>query len=179
MKLWLNLLFVSLLLQSYRHNIIQGKTQVFPIVYNCESSVSGAVILTPSEIARVCVGEELEFTCNVTGILLEWTFPLIINKNSMTLRLFTRGITAEGSFETQTFQLIDNSTTYSFARTSTEGSPVSSRLSISALYDSHNGTEINCSDMSSSTVESTTIVVIDGQIQGIIIMYCVHAQIYY
>ena len=176
MKLWLNLLFVSLLLQSYRH--IQGKTQVFSIVYNRESSVSGAVILTPSEIARVCVGEELEFTCNVTGILLEWTFPLI-NKNSMTLRPFTRGITAQGPSETQTFQLIDNSTTYSFTRTSTEGSPVSSRFLISVVSDYHNGTEITCSDVSSSTTESTTIVVIDDQIQGIIIMYCVHAQIHY
>ena len=60
----------------------------------------------------------------------------------MTLRPFTRGIAAEGPAEAQTFQQIDNFTTYSFTRISAEGSPVSSRLSIPTLYDSHNGTEI-------------------------------------
>ena len=45
---------------------------------------------------------------------------------------------------------------------------MSSRLSISALYDSHNGTEISCADVSSITLESssTTIIIIDSQIQG-------------
>ena len=126
------------------------------------------MILTPSVIARVCSGEELEFTCNVMGILLEWRFPLI-NKNSMTLKLFSRGITAEGPSETQTFQLVDNSTTYSFTRTSTEGSPVSSRLLISAISDSHNGTAITCSHVGTIKSESTIIVIIDSQIQGIVI----------
>ena len=126
----------------------------------------GAVTLFPSEVAQVCVGESLELVCNVTGTFLEWSFPLV-NKNVMTLRRFTRGITADGPAETQMFQLIDNVTTYSFTRTSAEGGPVSSRLSISALYSSHNGTEITCVDVSLITLESsTTIIIIDSQIQG-------------
>jgi hypothetical protein len=58
---------------------------------------------------------------------------------------------------------------YDFTRTSAEGSPVSSRLLISGVVSSHNGTEVTCSDVTSQTEDmaSTTIVVIDhSQIQG-------------
>jgi hypothetical protein len=125
------------------------------------------VILSPSEISQSCVGEELELTCNVTEMLLEWSFPIVIE--AQIIRPYRRAITSEGPAEAQTFQLMDNATTYSFTRTSAEGSPVSSRLLISAVGNSHNGTEITCSDVISQTEEtaSTTIVVIDhSQIQG-------------
>ena len=90
----------------------------YPINFS-ESSVSGAVMLSTSDIARVCIGENLEFTCNVTGILLEWSFPSV--GEPQTLRPYTRAITAEGPAESQKFQLIDNSTTYyHFTRTSAD-----------------------------------------------------------
>ena len=92
----------------------------------------------------------------------------------MTLRRFTRSITAEDPAEMQMSQLTDNSTAYSFTRTSADGCPVSSRLLISAISYSHNGTEITCSDLGTTESASTTIVVIDSQIQGIIIMYIVY-----
>ena len=113
------------------------------------------------------MGEELEFTCNVTGVLLEWSFPIVIDHEAQA-RLFSRAITAEGPAEAQIFQLTDNATTYSFTRTSAEGSPVSSTLLITVVGNSHNGTEITCLDVSSQPEEmaSTTIVVIDNQIQG-------------
>jgi hypothetical protein len=128
--------------------------------------VSGAVILTPSGIiTQSCVGEELEFTCNITGILLEWSFPRV--SEVQTLRPYTRAIISEGPAEAQTFQLMDNTTTYSITKTSAEGSPVSSVLLISAVGSSHNGTEVTCSDVISGDTVSTTIVVIDhSQIQG-------------
>ena len=115
---------------------------------------------------EVCVGKSLEFICNITGILLEWSFPIVLEAQAS--RLYMRAITAEGPAEAQTFQLMDNATTYSFTRISAEDSPVSSRLLISAVGNSHNGTEITCSDVSSQTAEaaSTTIVIIDSQIQG-------------
>ena len=83
------------------------------------------------------------------------------------LRPFSRAITAEGPAEAQTFQLMDNATTYSFTRTSAEGSPVSSRLLISTVGNSHNGTEITCSDVISQPEDmaSATIVVFESQIQ--------------
>ena len=121
-------------------------------------------MLSPSEIAEVCDGESLEFTCSVTGIILEWSFPRVGEPQAS--RPHTQAITAEGPAESQAHQLIGNSTTYQFTRTSAEGSqPVSSRLIISAVSNSHNGTAITCSDVITETA-STTIVVIDNQIQG-------------
>ena len=133
------------------------------------------MILSPSGIvAQGCEGEELEFTCSITGTLLEWSFPIVVEGHAS--RPFSRAITAEGPAEAQTFQLMDNATTYSFTRTSAEGSPVSSRLLINAVGNSHNGTEITCQDVSSQPEDmaSTTIVVIDSQIQG---MQCLHISI--
>ena len=125
------------------------------------------MMLAPTgTIHEICVGKSLEFMCNITGMLLEWNFPIV--SEAQVLRLYMRAITAEGAAEAQTFQLLDNATTYSFTRTSAEGSPVSSTLLISTVGNSHNGTEITCLDVSSQPEEtaSTTIVVIDSQIQG-------------
>ena len=162
-KFWINFVILSLLLQC-----VQGKVRFFPIVslYCSESSVSGAMMLSPSEIAEVCDGESLEFTCSVTRILLEWSFPRLIEPQ--TSRLHTHTITAEGPAESQTFLVTNNSTIiYQFTRTSAEGSqPVSSRLIISAVSNSHNGTAITCSDVTTETASTTIIVVIDNQIQG-------------
>ena len=121
--------------------------------------------MSPSERAQVCKGDYLELTCNITGTLQAWTFPLIGNS----YRPFTYAIQASGPAEVQTFPLtVDNLTIiYTISRSSAEGSPVSSRLLISAVSDSHNGTEISCSDVNSQTESSTTIFVIDP-IQGMI-----------
>ena len=105
----------------------------------------------------------LEFTCSVTGIILEWSFPCVGEPQAS--KPHTQAITAEGSAEAQAHQLIGNSTTYQFTRTSAEGSPVSSWLLISAVSNSHNGTAITCSDVTTETA-STTIVIIDSQIEG-------------
>ena len=48
-----------------------------------ETFISGAVVLSPSVIAQVCVGHILEFTCNITGTLLEWTIPLIGSSHTL------------------------------------------------------------------------------------------------
>ena len=122
-------------------------------------------MLSPSDLARVYIGESLEFTCSVTGIFLEWSFPRVGEPQA--LRLHTRAITAEGPAEAQTKQLKDNSTTYQFTRTSAEGSPVSSRLIISTVSNGHNGTTLTCSDVTTETA-STTIVIIDNyrEIEG-------------
>ena len=121
------------------------------------------MILSPSDLARVCIGENLEFTCSVTGILLEWSFPPLSEPQAS--RSYTIAITAEGPAEGQRDQLIDNSTTYQVTRTSAEGHPVSSRLLISTVSNIHNGTAITCLDVTTGTA-STTIIIIDRQIEG-------------
>ena len=49
--------------------------------------------------------ESLELACNIGGILLEWSFPLLGRPQA--LRLYTLAITAEGPAEAQTDQLIE------------------------------------------------------------------------
>jgi hypothetical protein len=113
----------------------------------------------------VCAGENLEFTCNITGTLLEWRFPVV----SSSRRQFPYGISASDSAEMYKHQAIDNSTiNITISRISAQDSPVSSRLLISPITESHNGTEVTCVDVSSSpTVESSTIIIIiNDQIQG-------------
>ena len=123
------------------------------------------MIINPSEIAQVCVGDQLEFTCNITGTLLEWHYPLISSG-----RRHFYSISASDSAEAQKYYLIDNSTVnIIFLRISAEGSPVSSRLLISPVTESHNGTEVTCVDVSSSPImeSSTTIIIIfNCQFQG-------------
>ena len=128
---------------------------------HCDTFISGAVILSPSEIVQVCVGDVLEFTCNVTGTILEWTIPLIGSSHR-----FQYGISASDSAEA--YQLTDNSTiNIIISKVSAEDSTLSSRLLISPATESHNGTEVTCEDVSSSVTESTIIIIfINGQIQG-------------
>ena len=128
-----------------------------------ESFISGAIVLFPSVIAQVCVCHILEFTCNITGTLLEWTIPLIGSSHR-----FRYGISTSDSTETHNHQLTDNSTiSIIISRISAEDSPVSSRLLISPATETHNDTEVTCEDVSSSVTESTTVIIfINGQIQG-------------
>ena len=153
------------------NDIIDKSTSIYKI---SDNSVSDAVMLSPSEIAEAHIGESLVFTCSVTGIILEWSFSLLSEPQPLiSYLIYTFAIIAEGPAEAQTFQWVDNSTIYQFTRTSAEGSPVSSRLIISAVSTSHNGIKMNCSDVSSTETASTTIVVhsIDNQSQGMYIIY--------
>ena len=106
----------------------------------------------------------LEINLNLlTGTLLEWSFPLIGSSSGQ----FQYGISASDPDEAK-YHLVDNSTiNINISKNSTEDSPVSSRLLISPVTESHNGTEITCVDMSSSPVmESSKTIVVIGQVQG-------------
>jgi hypothetical protein len=77
----------------------------------------------------------------------------------------TRTITSTGSEMTN---LTVNSTVFNFLRISTHNSmPVKSRLVISPVSSSLNGTVMNCLDLDTGEVSSTTIIVGDsGALQG-------------
>ena len=124
---------------------------------------TAAVTISPSEIAQVCVGDNLDFTCNITGTPLEWHFPLI----SSGRRTF-HSISASDSSEAHQRHVLDNSTVnITISRISAEGSPVSSRLLISPVTESHNGTEVTCVDVISSPImeSSTTIIIFNEPCQ--------------
>ena len=131
------------------------------LIFDIIGQATAAVTINPSEIAQVCAGDTLEFTCNITGTFLEWRYPLISSSSGQ----FQYGIEASDSAEAYKHHLVDSSTiNITFSRISAKGSPVSSRLLISPVIESHNGTEVTCVDMSSSPAmeSSTTIIVIEN-----------------
>ena len=79
-----------------------------------------------------------------------------------------RGITADAPRESQTFTLTSfNSTVITFLRISAQDSPVlTSRVLISDVSDSLNGTVVTCMDVASEIMESTTIITSISQSQG-------------
>lgn len=127
----------------------------------------GAVTISPPGMALVCNGDQLELTCNVTGMFLEWNL-FRIDETSTARHFMRRPITADGPADIQTFPVDYNSTTFTFSRTSAQGSPVlTSRVLINEVKDSLNGTMVTCLDVISPNMESssTIIVIINRQIQ--------------
>ena len=95
-------------------------------------------MIFPPGVAPVCDGDLLELTCTTTGSLQEWRFS-VIHGNATTATEFLRVIGATGSASDAMYQLVVNSITFSFSRTSAEdSSPVMSRLLISSVSRSLN-----------------------------------------
>ena len=122
---------------------------------------SGTVTLSPSEVAPVCSGDQLELMCTVTGALLQWRFSTILGE-------LTRTITSTGPAMSQLTVL---STVFNFSRISADSSvmPVVCRLAISPVSNRLNGTVMNCVNAEAGEVASTTIIVGErGALQGIL-----------
>ena len=117
---------------------------------------SGAVTLSPSGVAPVCSGDQLELTCTTTGELLQWRFRGFYG-NETTATEFTRTITSTSPAMSQ---LTVNSMVFNFSRISTHNSiPVMSRLVISPVSNGLSGTVMNCVDVDTAEVSSTTIII--------------------
>ena len=129
----------------------------------------GAVTLSPSGVAPVCSGDQLELTCTTTGDPLQWRFR-VYRRNEITAIEITRTITSTGS---AMLNVIVNSTVFNFSRISAPNSmPVTSRLVISPVSNGLNGTVMNCVDVEAGDVLSTTIIVEErGALQGRIMLY--------
>ena len=130
---------------------------------------SGTAILSPSGVAPVCSGDQLELTCTITGDPLQWRFS-VIRGNETSDTEIRRSVNSIGPV---TSNLTVNSIVFNFSRISAHNSvPVMSRLMISPVSNSLNGTVMNCVDVESGEVSSTTIIV-GGRdaLQGIIIVY--------
>ena len=123
-------------------------------------------MISPPEKAPVCSGGQLELMCTTTGDL-EWGFN-VFRENETTLTRASRIIPSAAPSPGETSQLI-NSTAFNFSKTSAEGAlPVMSRLLISPVSRGLNGTVINCEDLSTADVSSTTVIVRErDSLQGI------------
>jgi hypothetical protein len=127
---------------------------------------SGAVTLSPSGVAPVCSGDQLELVCTATGDSLQWRFSMF-RGNETTATEITRTISSTRS---TILPLTVNSMVFNFSRISAHNSmPVISRLVISPVSNSLNGTVMNCVDLGPGdmTESLTTIIVGDRRaLQG-------------
>ena len=132
----------------------------------------GAVTISPSGVATVCSGDQLELNCTIadTGsfaihAILEWKIILIPVLNH------SQAISSSSPSD-QAFQKVINSTELTFSRTSSQNNlPLVSRLLISAVSDHLNGTQVKCINSLTSETPSVTFVNISNgnPIQGMIL----------
>ena len=129
-------------------------------------------MISPTERAPVCSGGQLELTCATTGSSLEWTFDAF-RENATTANENYHVIPRAGSPGPSLPLLLINSTMFNFSKTSADGaSPVMSRLWISPVSRYLNGTVINCVDLDTANISSTTVIVRErDSLQGIQLLY--------
>ena len=129
------------------------------------------MIISPPGIAPVCRGDQLELTCTVTGSFLEWSFSLI-PEGETTARRYARVLHTTSIPATS--QLVVNSITFTFSRTSAVNSlQLTSMLLIKSVNDGLNGTEVNCADVETSETVSTFVNILNedqiiGRLQKVI-----------
>ena len=135
-----------------------------PIIIHAMFCHSGTAILSPSGVAPVCSGHQLELMCTITGDPLQWRFS-VIRGDETTATEIRRSVNSIGPVMSN---LTVNSTVFNFSRISAHNSmPVMSRLVISPVNNRLNGTVMNCVDVESGDVASTTIIVGErGALQG-------------
>ena len=132
------------------------------------------VTVSPSGIAAVCSGGQLELICttSITGLFLQWSFSLI-RGSDMTPTYFTRTIIPSVSTNEAMSYLIVNSVIFNFSRLSAQNSlPLMSQLLIGQADRQLNGTEVNCADLDSSERVATVINVIECQCTGKYVTAC-------
>ena len=130
--------------------------------------------MSPSGVAPVCSGGQLELMCttSITGMFLRWSFSLIRGSDT-TPTYFTRTITPSVSTNEAMSYLIVNSVTFNFSRLSAQNSlPLMSQLLIGPADGQLNGTEVNCADLDSSERVATVINVIECQCTGKYVTAC-------
>jgi hypothetical protein len=133
------------------------------------------VTVSPSGVAPVCPGGQLELICTTSTIgmpLLQWSFDLIRGRET-TPTHFTRTITPSSSIMSY---LIVNSITFNFSRISAQASlPLMSQLLIGPVNEGLNGIEVNCEDLDSSERATTVINVVECQCPGkYYVRACIH-----
>ena len=119
---------------------------------------AGDVIISPSGVATVCSGHQLEVTCSTSGR----NTSIVIHEWSFSFTPMTRAIVSGGPDNQISYLLVD-SMTLNFSRVSSEDSlPLISRLLISPVSDGLNRSLMSCTDLTTLESASTSINVIDN-----------------
>ena len=116
--------------------------------------IAGYLVISPSPRAAVCeVGDTLEVTCTTSDHFLTW----MLTKNGSTYRI-TRTLSSTIRYLER---VMVNSTVFTFSRMSELGSTdLISRLVISPVSQSLNGTNIVCTEVGASAMIANTTVYI-------------------
>ena len=133
-------------------------------VYDFWLTLAGAVTLSPSGIAPVCSGDQLELTCTLTdpgSRVLEWSFT----PTTSSLSFPARAIEATGQGN-QTTQFMINSTWFTTSRTSADGQlPFVSSLLINPVTIGLNGTVVGCTDTIATMETASAILSVMNRLQ--------------
>ena len=116
------------------------------------------MILSPSGMAPVCSGGQLELTCSTTGGFQEWDFHISEN---MTATTYGRLVNNRASL---IMPVVTESITFNISRVSLpERLPLVSKLSIITERSTVNGTEVTCTckDAVTMNASSTTVFIIN------------------
>ena len=117
------------------------------------------MVLSPSGVALVCSGGQLELTCTTAGAFLEWDFH--ISENGTTT---THGRLVSSQAGVILVPIMTDSITFNFSRISLPGSvPLVSKLVMITERSSINRIEVMCIciDVVTNSAASTTVVVMN------------------
>ena len=124
-------------------------------------------------MAPVCVGGQLELTCSVSGRVQRLSFNQSHlfddqHASSVSPRLpSTQSLQFSGPSSQQTHHVLINSVNYTYLRLSPpEVLPLVTKLVISPVNESFNGTEVICTNLENLISSSTAIFVVDESFQG-------------
>ena len=135
---------------------------------------TGGAVISPPGIVSVCVGDDVTLMCNTTGRFLEWSFSLIPENETVSMR-YSRALQPSGLNHLQVSEQRIGSTIFLYSRSSAENVlPLTSALSIGPVSEDLNGTVVNCTDATTSDTASTLINIINEELiipQGISILY--------
>ena len=125
------------------------------------------MVLSPSEEAVACDGEQLELICTTNAHFLGWMSSISLDQG--TTRSYSRYIFAMDETEQESsFGAID-SILFNASRVSRKDElPLMSRLVIYPVSNGLNGTKVNCTDQIGDAINnataSTTIIVIEDSL---------------
>jgi hypothetical protein len=165
MKVCRLVLSLAFILLSSTTDFVKGGRVSF--MYNillliCCYLSAGVVEISPSPVTLVCqVGNQLELTCNTTsGIDHRWEFTVFPEDVSYT----AEPVSSIGMSGVPLEPLIIGTSTITFSRLSGQNVlPLISRVTVSPVSSSLNGTVVSCFDLDTNLFATTTIQIIDPQ----------------
>ena len=137
-------------------------TSIFRCSMQLKIFLSGLVDISPSVVVPICqAGDQLELTCTTSGRSHSWQF--IANPGSGAATSL-RSVSSLGSAGVDAEPVVFNLVMFTFTRLSgPSSSPLISRMIVSGVSQSLNGSQVRCAMISDDESATTTILIIGGK----------------